>query len=119
MPDVSKNSTPRRSRTSLPSDGSHAARSWPTVAMSTSPRGATTSPRTAAPRAPRTGRRPPTRISRIGRRLLVVGATVVAVSVLAVSASGWTLLTWSSRSIARVDAFAGLTDRPPPSAAAS
>ena len=65
------------------------------------------------------GRRPPTRISRILRRLLVVVAALAAVAVLVASASGYALLTWSSRSIERVDAFAGLTDRPPPSAAGS
>ncbi len=79
-------------------------------------------PRGRASRArpgPRTGRRPPTRISRIIRRLLVVAAAAAAVAVLVVSASGYTLLTWSSRSIERVDAFAGVTDRPPGSAAGS
>ena len=75
--------------------------------------------RRAAPRQPRTGRRPPTRISRIARRLLVVVAAVAAVAVLVGSASGYALLTWSSRSIERVDAFAGLTDRPPANAAGS
>ena len=67
----------------------------------------------------RTGRRPPTRISRITRRLLVVVAAATAIGVLVVSASGYTLLTWSSRSIERVDAFAGVTDRPPANAAGS
>lgn len=33
--------------------------------------------------------------------------------VLAVSATGYALVSWSSRSIERVDAFAGLVDRPP------
>ncbi len=72
-----------------------------------------------APRPPRTGRRPPTRISRIGRRLLVVVAAVAALTVLAASASGYALLSWSTRKIDRVDAFAGLTHRPPASAAGS
>jgi LCP family protein required for cell wall assembly len=72
-----------------------------------------------APGRPRQGRRPPTRISRILRRLLVAGAAFAAGAVLLVSASGYALLTWSSRSIDRVDAFAGLTDRPPASAAGS
>ena len=79
-------------------------------------------PRGRASRArpgPRTGRRAPTRISRILRRLLVVAAAAAAVAVLVVSASGYTLLSWSSRSIERVDAFAGVTDRPPGSAAGS
>ena len=75
--------------------------------------------RSTTPRQPRVGRRPPTRISRIRRRLLVVVAAVVAVAVLAGSAAGYALLTWSSHSIERVDAFAGLTDRPPPNAAGS
>ena len=44
---------------------------------------------------------------------------MAALAVLVVSASGYTLLTWSSRSIERVDAFAGVTDRPPASAAGS
>ena len=75
--------------------------------------------RTRFTRAPRTGRRPPTRISRISRRLLVVVAAVAAGAVLVGSASGYALLSWSTRSIERVDAFAGLTERPPASAAGS
>jgi LCP family protein required for cell wall assembly len=75
--------------------------------------------RSTTPRAPRVGRRPPTRISRISRRMLVVVAAVAAVAVLVGCAAGYALLTWSSRSIERVDAFAGLTDRPPPNAAGS
>ena len=51
--------------------------------------------------------------------MLVVVAAVAAVAVLVGSAAGYALLTWSSRSIERVDAFAGLTDRPPPNAAGS
>jgi LCP family protein required for cell wall assembly len=70
-------------------------------------------------RVPRTGRRPPTRISRISRRLLVVVAGVTAVGVLGAGASGYALISWSTRSIDRVDAFAGVTDRPPASAAGS
>ncbi len=73
----------------------------------------------AAPRPPRVGRRPPTRLSRIGRRLLVLVAAATAFGVLAASASGYALLSWSTRKIDRVDAFAGLTDRPPASAAGS
>ena len=53
------------------------------------------------------------------RRLLLVIAAAAALAVLVVSASGYALLSWSSRSIDRVDAFAGLTDRPPASAAGS
>lgn len=64
-------------------------------------------------------RRPPTRISRITRRLLVGVATAAAVGVLGAGASGYAVLSWSSRSIERVDAFAGVTDRPPRSAAGS
>jgi LCP family protein required for cell wall assembly len=75
--------------------------------------------RGGAPRPPRAGRRPPTRISRIGRRLLVMVAAVTAIGVLTAGGSGYALLTWSSHSIQRVDAFAGLTDRPPPNAAGS
>ena len=70
-------------------------------------------------RPPRSGRRPPTRLSRIARRLLVVVAAVAAVVVLAASASGYAVLTWSSHSIERVDAFADVTARPPANAAGS
>jgi LCP family protein required for cell wall assembly len=81
------------------------------------PRGGAGRPRPLP--GPRTGRRPPTRIGRICRRLLVVTAAAVALGVLVASASGYALLSWSTRSIDRVDAFAGLTDRPAPSAAGS
>jgi LCP family protein required for cell wall assembly len=47
--------------------------------------------------------------------VLVVGATT-AVVVLVISATGWSVLQWSGKKIARVDAFAGLADRPAPSA---
>ena len=67
----------------------------------------------------RTGRRPPTRIGRFTRRLGVLVALAAAAGVLVASASGYGLLSWSTRSIERVDAFAGLTDRPPASAAGS
>jgi LCP family protein required for cell wall assembly len=50
------------------------------------------------------------------RRLVLLVATATAVAVLAVSATGWSVLQWSGKKIARVDAFAGLTDRPAPSA---
>ena len=90
----------------------------PALPPQLNPRGrATASPR--APRPPWTGRRPPTRISRIGRRLLLAVAVVTALGVLAASASGYALLSWSTRKIDRVDAFAGLTGRPPASAAGS
>lgn len=71
------------------------------------------------PQPPRNRRRTPTRISRILRRLAVVLAAAAALAVLLASASGYALLSWSTRSIERVDAFAGLTDRPAPSAAGS
>ncbi len=70
-------------------------------------------------RPTRTGRRPPTRLSRIVRRLLVLVAAVTAVGVMAASASGYALLSWSTQKIERVDAFAGLTARPAASAAGS
>ncbi|HEX4698867.1 MAG TPA: LCP family protein [Actinomycetes bacterium] len=75
----------------------------------------------AAPgaRPVRTGRRPPTRIGRLARRTLVVLAAIAALAVLASSASGWALLSWSTDRIARVDAFKGLTNRPPAGAAGS
>ena len=50
------------------------------------------------------------------RRGLLALAAVAAVLVLAVSASGYALVSWSSRSIERIDAFAGLTGRPSPNA---
>ncbi len=88
--------------------------SSPTLPAQLNPRGPD-----AAPRAPRTGRRPPTRLSRIARQLLTAVALVAAAAVVVASVSGYGLLTWSSRSIQRVDAFAGLTHRPAPSAAGS
>jgi LCP family protein required for cell wall assembly len=72
------------------------------------------------------GRRPvpPPRRSgqRLGRArtvlrvLLAVLAIATAGAVLAVSATGYGVLAWSDSSIQRVDAFAGLHDRPSPSA---
>jgi len=53
------------------------------------------------------------------RRLLLVAATAAALLVLTVAGSGYALVTWSTRSIERVDAFAGLTDRPAANAAGS
>jgi LCP family protein required for cell wall assembly len=87
----------------------------PALPPQLNPRGRVTS----TPPPPRTGRRPATRISRIGRRLVLAVALVVAIGVLVASAAGYALLTWSTSKIDRVDAFAGLTDRPPASAAGS
>ncbi|MCY7373790.1 MAG: LCP family protein [Spirochaetaceae bacterium] len=53
------------------------------------------------------------------RRLLLVAAATASVLVLGISGSGYALISWSSRSIERVDAFSGLTGRPAPSAAGS
>lgn len=53
------------------------------------------------------------------RRLLLVAAATASVLVLGISGSGYALISWSSRSIERVDAFAGLTGRPAASAAGS
>lgn len=53
------------------------------------------------------------------RRLLLVAAATASVLVLGISGSGYALISWSSRSIERVDAFTGLTDRPATSAAGS
>jgi LCP family protein required for cell wall assembly len=50
---------------------------------------------------------------------VLVVALLSALGVLAASASGYALLSWSTRKIDRVDAFAGLTDRPPAGAAGS
>ena len=91
--------------------------SAPALPAQLSPRGAPSNPGRRPPRPP--GRRPPTRLSRIVRRLFTVVALAAAAGVLVAAGSGYGLLTWSSRSIHRVDAFAGLTHRPPPSAAGS
>lgn len=53
------------------------------------------------------------------RRLLLAAAAGASALVLAVAGSGYALVTWSSRTIDRVDAFAGLTGRPDRSAAGS
>lgn len=74
---------------------------------------ATRPPHVPAARPPRSGGR---LARRAGRGLLLAAAAVTAAGVLAVSATGYTVLQWSGRNIARVDAFAGLTDRPAPSA---
>lgn len=50
-------------------------------------------------------------------RAALVLAAIASLLVLAVSASGYALIRWSSGSIERVDAFAGLTDRPARNAA--
>jgi LCP family protein required for cell wall assembly len=69
--------------------------------------------RPAAP--PRTSRRGRL-IGRVARGFLFTVAAATALAVLAVAATGYTVLQWSTKKIARVDAFAGLTDRPAPSA---
>jgi LCP family protein required for cell wall assembly len=53
---------------------------------------------------------------RWARRLVLLVGAGTAVAVLAVSATGWSVLQWSGKNIARVDAFADLADRPAPSA---
>lgn len=53
---------------------------------------------------------------RLVRRVLLGLATLASVLVLVVSATGYSLVSWSSRSVERVDAFAGLSDRPGPNA---
>jgi hypothetical protein len=63
--------------------------STPTGVQPALPPGLNPRGRTApSPRPPRTGRRPPTRISRIARRLVLVVSAVTALGVLAASASG-------------------------------
>ncbi len=58
-------------------------------------------------------------LGRIARGFLLAVAAATALAVLAVAATGYTVLQWSAKKIARVDAFAGLTDRPAPSAGGS
>jgi LCP family protein required for cell wall assembly len=53
------------------------------------------------------------------RRLLLVAAAAGSVLVLVVAGSGYALISWSTRSIERVDAFKGLDDRPSANAAGS
>jgi LCP family protein required for cell wall assembly len=55
-------------------------------------------------------------VGRIARGFVFTVAAATAVGVLAVAATGYTVLQWSGKKIARVNAFAGLTDRPPASA---
>ena len=55
-------------------------------------------------------------LGRLARIFLLTAAAATALAVLAVAATGYTVLQWSAKKIARVDAFAGLTDRPAPSA---
>ena len=50
------------------------------------------------------------------RRLLLVATGAASALVLAVSATGYALVSWSSDSVQRVHAFSGLTDRPAPNA---
>ncbi|HEX7188872.1 MAG TPA: LCP family protein [Actinomycetes bacterium] len=61
----------------------------------------------------------PRRGGRWVRRFLLVAAAAASAMVLVVAASGYALVSWSARSIDRVDAFAGLTERPAPNAAGS
>jgi LCP family protein required for cell wall assembly len=77
-------------------------------------RGATSRPR-AGSSGPGTARRARL-LGRVARIFLLTVAGATALAVLAVAATGYTVLQWSAKKIARVDAFAGLTDRPPPSA---
>ena len=55
-------------------------------------------------------------VGRVARVFLFTVAAATALAVLAVSATGYTVLQWSVKKIARVNAFAGLTDRPAASA---
>jgi LCP family protein required for cell wall assembly len=55
-------------------------------------------------------------VGRIARVFLFTVAAATALTVLVVAATGYTVLQWSGKKIARVNAFAGLTDRPVPSA---
>jgi LCP family protein required for cell wall assembly len=55
-------------------------------------------------------------VGRAARIFLFTVATGTALTVLAVSATGYTVLEYSTKKIARVNAFAGVTDRPPRSA---
>jgi LCP family protein required for cell wall assembly len=64
-------------------------------------------------------RRPSRRVrllARVARVFLFAVAAGTALAVLAVAGTGYAVLQWSTKKIARVDAFAGLTDRPPRSA---
>ena len=79
---------------------------------------------TPAPLPPRLDPRGPShrgraRGGRVVRRLSLVAAAAGSVLVLTVAGSGYALVSWSSGSIERVDAFAGLADRPPANAAGS
>lgn len=53
------------------------------------------------------------------RRLALAAAAAGSALVLTVAGSGYALISWSSGSIERVDAFAGVVDRPPENAAGS
>ena len=59
------------------------------------------------------------RAARLARRTGLAAAAAASVLVLVTAGSGHALLSWSTGSIQRVDAFAGLTDRPAPSAGGS
>ena len=78
-------------------------------------RGATTLPTQGGTGTPVPGRPRPRRPA-WGRRLLLLVTAGMSVLVLGISASGYALVSWSSRSIDRVDAFTGLTGRPAPNA---
>jgi LCP family protein required for cell wall assembly len=80
--------------------------------MSTPPGAPVALPPRLSPRRPPAG----VRRARLARRALLAVAAAAAVLVLVVAGSGYALISWSSRSIERVDAFAGLADRPPPNA---
>ena len=76
--------------------------------------------RTALSRTSGAGRTGPSRrarlLARIARGFVFTVAAATALIVLAVAATGYTVLQWSAKKISRVDAFAGVTDRPAPSA---
>ncbi len=68
-----------------------------------------------SPRRPARARR----AARVLRRAGLGAAAAASVLVLATAGSGHALLSWSNGSIERVDAFAGLADRPGPNAGGS
>jgi LCP family protein required for cell wall assembly len=78
------------------------------AASRTSGKGRTGRPQRASRRARMVGQ--------VARVFLFTVAAATALTVLAVAATGYTVLQWSGKKIARVNAFAGLTDRPAPSA---
>jgi LCP family protein required for cell wall assembly len=56
------------------------------------------------------------RLGRLARRAALVAAAAGSALVLVTAGTGHALLSWTSGSIERVDAFGGLTDRPPANA---